>query len=80
MLNTRNFSTEVINADFMVNYVYQTAAEIATKAGAGYVPDAKKGRKRALGKVTAVSRKAVKDNNENNTLIKCAYPLQVVQK
>lgn len=79
-LDTRAFSTEVINADFMVDFVRETANEIAQKAGDGFEAEAKRGRKRALGMVRADSFKARKDDNDNNTLMKAAYPLQVVQK
>lgn len=80
VLDTDAFSTEVMNADFMVELVRETAADIMQKAGDGYDMQAQHGRKRALGMVWADDFKAMKDDNENNTLQKAAYPLQVVDK
>lgn len=81
-LNKRNFSTEVMKADFMVELIADTVNEIETKAnyngGGGYVGSYKAGRKRALGMVRADNYKARKDDYENNTLLKAAYPLKVV--
>lgn len=78
VLNKMGFRKEVLNSDFMLNYVASTAFEISAKAGDGYKVKYNHGKKRALGLVEAVTDEAVKDNNENNTLQKAAYPLQVV--
>lgn len=83
-LNRRNFSTEVMKADFTVQLIAETVSEIENRAnyngGGGYVGSYKVGRKRALGMVRADNFKARKDDDENNTLQKAAYPLQVVDK
>ena len=79
-LDTKAFSDEVINAGFMVNFVGEQCASIAQTAGDGYDYSFQRGAKRALGMVWAESIEAQKDDNENNTLLKAAYPLQVVEK
>lgn len=81
-LNKGNFSREVMKADFTVQLIAETVQEIESKAnsmGKGkYVGSYKAGRKRALGMVRADDFKSRKDDDENNTLQKAAYPLQVV--
>lgn len=83
-LNKGNFSKEVMKADFTVQLIAETVEEITEKANAmgkgEYVGSYKAGRKRALGMVRADDFKARKDDDENNTLQKAAYPLQVVNK
>lgn len=83
-LNKGNFSKEVMKADFTVQLIAETVEEITEKANAmgkgEYVGTYKAGRKRALGMVRADDFKARKDDDENNTLQKAAYPLQVVNK
>ena len=83
-LNKRNFSTEVMKADFTVQLIAETVEEITEKAngmGKGeYVGSYKAGRKCALGMVRADDFKARKDDFDNNTLLKAAYPLKVVEK
>ena len=80
VLDTRAFGNEVMKADYMFDLVKDTAVEIASKAGDGYEFHYELGRKRALGMVWAESYEAKKDDAENNTLQKAAYPLQVVDK
>ena len=83
-LNKTGFKNEVFKADFMVQLINDTADEIAEKAnqmGHGtYIASHKVGRNRALAMVRADDFKARKDDEENNTLMKSAYPLQVVNK
>ena len=83
-LKSSGFGNEVMKADFMIDHIAQTADEIAEKANAmgkgEYKSYHKRGRLVALGMVWADDFKARKDDSENNTLQKAAYPLQVVQK
>lgn len=84
VIDTQAFSREVMRADFMAKLVRDTTIEIAVNAtniGKGsYVPSRTIGRKRALGMVRADDFEARKDDYDNNTLLKAAYPLQVVEK
>ena len=81
-LNSRGFGNEVMKVDFIQDLVAQTAVEIAEKAnsmGEGeYKSHSERGRLVALGMVWADDFKSRKDDAENNTLQKAAYPLQVV--
>lgn len=83
-LNRTNFKNEVMKADFMVQLIEETVSEIENRAnyngGGGYVGSYKVGRKRAMGMVRADNFKARKDDFDNNTLLKAAYPLKVVEK
>lgn len=83
-LDIRGFGNEVMKADFTQQLIADTANEIADKANAmgngEYVASSATGRKRALGMVVANDFKARKDDYDNNTLLKSAYPLQVVEK
>lgn len=83
-LNTAGFGKEVMKADFMQDLIAQTTAEIADKAnsmGDGeYMSSSRVGNLLAQGMVWANDFKARKDDFDNNTLLKAAYPLQVVEK
>lgn len=79
-LDTRAFSDEVMKAEYTFDLVKDTAVEIAEKAGDGYYYHYELGHKRALGMVWAGDYKARKDDYDNNTLLKAAYPLKVVTK
>lgn len=78
VLDIRGFGDEVMKADFMLDLVKDTATEIAGKAGDGYLYHYELGKKRALGMVWADTYEARKDDSENNTLQKAAYPIRVV--
>lgn len=80
VIDTVAFGNEVMKADYMYSLIRDTANEIAQTAGDGYEASSEVGRKRALGMVWTATPKAKKDNDENNTLQKAAYPLQVVNK
>ena len=83
-LNRTNFKNEVMKADFTMELVIDAVNDItdtANSMGNGeYVGSYKMGKKRALGMVRADDFKARKDDFDNNTLLKAAYPLQVVEK
>lgn len=79
-IDIKGFGNEVMKADFMAELVSETATEIQQKAGDGYEASFTMGRKRALGMVWAETYDAKKDDYENNTLLKAAYPLKVVEK
>lgn len=79
-LDIRGFREEVFKADYMRAAVAENANEIADKAGDGFEPSVSMGKTRWHGKVSAVTVKAAIKDNENNTLQKAAYPLQVVNK
>lgn len=78
VLDIKGFGDEVMKADFMMELISQTASEIATNAGDGFEASSKMGRKRALGMVRAETYEARKNDFDNNTLLKAAYPLKVV--
>lgn len=80
VIDTVAFGEEVMKADFMFDLVRDTAVEIASKAGDGYEYHYQLGDKRALGMVWTATPEAKRDDDENNTLQKAAYPLQVVDK
>lgn len=69
-LDTKAFSTEVINAEFMVQMTRDVAESVKDRCGEGYEASAEKGRKRALGAVWAETFEAKKDDSDNNTLLK----------
>lgn len=75
-LDKAAFGREVLKADYMLDLVAETAAEVAGKAGAGYEATHKMGRKRAVSMVWADDYDAIRDDYENNTLLKAVYPLQ----
>jgi hypothetical protein len=83
-LNTAGFGKEVMKADFMQQLIAETSAEIADKAnsmGNGeYKSSSRQGNLLAQGMVWADDFKARKDDFDNNTLAKAAYPLKVVNK
>lgn len=79
-LDIQGFGNEVMKAGFTAQLIAETANEIANKAGSGYEASSTIGRKRALGMVWAETAEAKKDDYENNTLLKAAYPLKVVNK
>ena len=79
-LDIQGFGNEVMKAGFTAQLISETANEIANKAGDGYEASATIGRKRALGMVWAETAEAKKDDYDNNTLMKAAYPLKVVNK
>lgn len=83
-LNTAGFGKEVMKADFMQKLIAETTMEIADKAndmGSGeYAGTSRKGNLLAQGMVRATDFKSRKDDFDNNTLMKAAYPLKVVNK
>lgn len=83
-LNVAGFGKEVMKSQFMQELIDQTTAEIADKAnsmGNGeYEASTRQGRLLAQGMVRAADFKARKDDFDNNTLAKAAYPLKVVNK
>ena len=83
-IDIKGFGNEVMKADFMQDLIAQTTAEIADKAnsmGDGeYMSSSRVGNLLAQGMVWADDFKARKDDFDNNTLTKAAYPLKVVNK
>ena len=79
-LDIQGFGNEVMKAGFTAQLIAETANEIVSKAGSGYEASSTIGHKRALGMVWAETAEAKKDDYENNTLLKAAYPLKVVNK
>lgn len=79
VLDKKGFRDEVFKADFMHQLVTETVNEISQTAGDGFEPSTSMGKTRWHGMVRADDFKARKDDFDNNTLLKAAYPLKVVQ-
>ncbi len=62
---------ELLQSEEMAQVLDDYAAQVASRAGAGYGHDASRaGKTRAHGRVWAESSEAVRDNEENNTLLR----------
>ena len=64
------FGEEVLKAEYMRRAVDEVAKQIQARAGDGYVASSTIGRKRALAMVYTDTPEAMRDNNQNNTLLK----------
>lgn len=61
---------ELMKSPAMVNLLREKAKSIQDKAGDGYEISSFVGKNRANVSVKTKSRKAIRDNNKNNTLLK----------
>ena len=61
---------ELMKSPAMVNLLREKAKSIQDKAGDGYEISSYVGKNRANVSVKTKSRKAIRDNNKNNTLLK----------
>ena len=61
---------EFLRSEDMQNVVSAEASVIMQTVGAGYSANTRQGRNRAIARVSASSDETVRDNYENNTLLK----------
>lgn len=61
---------ELMKSSAMVDFLREKAKSIQDKAGDGYEISSYVGKNRANVSVKTKSRKAIRDNNKNNTLLK----------
>lgn len=61
---------ELMKSPAMVDFLREKAKSIQDKAGDGYEISSFVGKNRANVSVKTKSRKAIRDNNKNNTLLK----------
>lgn len=65
-----NGVAELMKSPAMVDFLREKAKSIQDKAGDGYEISSFVGKNRANVSVKTKSRKAIRDNNKNNTLLK----------
>lgn len=69
VLNPKGVS-ELLKSEEMMNLCKSVAEQIAQRAGDGYEVSTYTGKTRVNASVRAVTREAMQDNYENNTLLK----------
>lgn len=68
-LNTKGVQ-ELLQSEEMQTHLTKLASGIQSRCGDGYASDVKQGKKRAYVNIYPETKKAKKDNNKNNTLLK----------
>lgn len=69
-LNKSGFKTQVLQSGEMQQAIRTETERIRANCGEGYYSRSSVGRNRALGMVWAGTYEAMKDNSENNTLLR----------
>ena len=71
-LNSKGIQ-ELLKSPEISAAVQEVCERIKTNAGSGYGSNVQTGKKRAVGRVYAATRKALSDNYKNNTLLKAMH-------
>lgn len=61
---------ELLKSKEIENAVAEACENVSTRAGNGFTYNTQTGKKRAVGRVYAYSKKAISENYKNNTLLK----------
>lgn len=61
---------ELLKSEEMKNYLAECASDILARCGDGYETDTYSAGTRVIASVSTASTKAMKDNSQNNTLLK----------
>ena len=69
-IDKKDFSENVLKADFMEEAIRKEAETIRNRCGDGYAAAVSVGEKRTIGRVYPETREAKRDNYANNTLLK----------
>lgn len=64
---------QMLQSPEVEGYVQEACQAVAQRAGTGYSSNVQKGKKRAVGRVYAYTKEAIKDNSKNNTLLKALH-------